>query len=180
MTNVSIEERTGEAFEFAEQLTVVGRKLRPGETAPDFRLESFDADAGAMQTIALADSAGTVRLLNVINSLDTPVCHTETRRWERLRADLPEGVTVYTISMDLPFAQARWHQSEGVTHRSLSSHRNEDFARDYGVLLKEWRLLQRAVFVIDSVGTITHAEYVADQMLEPNYDNAIAAVRAAI
>jgi thiol peroxidase len=175
-----IEERTGEAFEFAEQLTVVGRKLQVGEVAPDFLLDSFDADAGAMQTITLADSAGTVRLLNVINSLDTPVCHTETRRWEQLRVDLPAGATVYTISMDLPFAQARWHQAEGVTHRSLSAHKNEEFGRDYGVLLKEWRLLQRAVFVIDRQGTITHAEYVADQMLEPNYDTAVAAVRAAL
>src|SRR5215216_1237887 len=91
-----VEERIGEAFEFAEQLTVVGRKLQPGEAAPDFRLDSFDADAGAMQTVTLDDSAGTVRLLNVINSLDTPVCHTETRRWEQLRADLPDGATVYT------------------------------------------------------------------------------------
>lgn len=174
-----IVERTGEAFEFAEQLTVVGRKLQPGEPAPEFRLESFDADAGTMQAVTLADSAGTVRLLNVINSLDTPVCHTETRRWEQLRGDLPPGVTVYTISMDLPFAQARWHQSEGVAHRSLSAHKGEEFGRDYGVLLKEWRLLQRAVFVIDGDGTVTHAEYVADQMLEPSYDNAVAAVRAA-
>jgi thiol peroxidase len=175
-----IEERTGEAFEFAEQLTVIGRKLRPGDPAPDFRLDSFDATAGAMQSVTLADSAGTVRLLNVINSLDTPVCHTETRRWEQLRASLPDGVTVYTISMDLPFAQARWHQAEGVAHRSLSAHKSEEFGRDYGVLLKEWRLLQRAVFVIDRQGTITHAEYVADQMLEPDYDAAVAAVRAAL
>jgi len=175
-----IEERTGEAFEFAERLTVVGRKLQPGDPAPDFQLDSFDADAGAIQSVFLADSAGTVRLLNVINSLDTPVCHTETHRWEQQRAALPDGVTVYTISMDLPFAQARWHQAEGVAHRSLSAHKNEAFGRDYGVLLKEWRLLQRAVFVIDRQGTITHAEYVADQMLEPNYDAAISAVRAAL
>src|SRR5690349_6747481 len=97
------EERTGEAFELGEQLTVIGRKLAPGDTAPDFTLERFDAEAGAMQQVRLTDSAGTVRLLNVVNSLDTPVCHVETRQWEHLRGDLPTGVTVYTISMDLPF-----------------------------------------------------------------------------
>ena len=93
-----IEERTGEAFEFAEQLTVVGRKLEPGNPAPDSTLERFDAAAGAMRQVRLSDSSGRVRLLNVINSLDTPVCHVETRRWEELRADLPDEVTLYTIS----------------------------------------------------------------------------------
>src|ERR687886_2775545 len=109
-----VEERTGEAFEFAEQLTVVGRKLRPGDPAPDFTLERFDAGAGAMRQVRLSDTSGTVRLLNVINSLDTPVCHVETRRWDELRTDLPADVVVYTISMDLPFAQGRWQTAEGV------------------------------------------------------------------
>ena len=173
------EERTGEAFEFAERLTVIGRKLRPGDPAPDFTLERFDAAAGAMRQVRLADSAGRVRLLNVVNSLDTPVCHVETRRWEGLRGDLPAGTTVYTISMDLPFAQARWQTAEGVAHQSLSAHKSEDFGRAYGVLLKEWRLLQRAVFVIDREGRIVHAEYVPDQMAEPDYDAAVAAARQA-
>lgn len=174
-----IEERTGEAFEFAERLTVLGRKLRAGERAPDFQLEHFDPAESAMRQVRLADSAGSVRLLNVVNSLDTPVCHVETRRWEGLRGDLPAGTTIYTISMDLPFAQARWQGAEGVAHQALSAHKDEGFGRDYGVLLKEWRLLQRAVFVIDGGGTITHAEYVADQMTEPDYDAAVAAARQA-
>src|SRR3954470_24863599 len=126
-----MEERTGEAFELGEQLTVVGQQLRPGDAAPDFALDSFDGEA--MQTVRLADSAGTVRLLNVVNSLDTPVCHVETHRWEGLRSDLPPGVQVYTVSMDLPYAQARWHNSEGVTHQSLSAHKSEQFGQNYGV-----------------------------------------------
>src|SRR5690349_3408627 len=76
----------------AEQLTVVGRRLQPGDPAPDFTLARFDAGAGAMRQVRLSDSSGTVRLLNVINSLDTPVCHAETRRWDELRANLPEAV----------------------------------------------------------------------------------------
>ena len=171
-----MQERTGEAFEFAEQLTVVGDKLEPGAQAPDFTLDSFDAAAGAMRQVSLADSAGKVRLLNVVNSLDTPVCHVETHKWEDLRGKLPEDVEVYTVSMDLPFAQARWQGSEGVNHTMLSSHRSERFGQDYGVLLKEWRMLQRAVFVIDRDGRIAHAEYVADQMQEPDYDAAVKAI----
>lgn len=170
-------ERMGEAFEFDEQLTVVGRKLEVGEQAPGFTLDHFDGNA--MQTVSLNDSAGKVRLLNVVNSLDTPVCHVETRKWDRLRADLPEGTAVYTISMDLPFAQSRWQASEGVTHQALSAHKSDSFGTDYGVLLKEWRLLQRAVFVIDPEGHITHVEYVPDQMREPNYEAAVEAVRQA-
>jgi thiol peroxidase len=174
-----MEERTGEAFELGEQLSVVGRKLQPGEAAPEFALDWLNAADGSIGAVRLADSAGQVRLLNVVNSLNTPVCHVETRRWEQLRGDLPPGVTVYTVSMDLPWAQAAWRQAEGVTHAALSSHRSEAFGRDYGVLLKEWRLLQRAVFVIDRKDRIAYAEYVADQMAEPNYEAAVAAVRAA-
>jgi thiol peroxidase len=172
-----MEERTGEAFELGEQLTVMGSKLKPGDKAPDFSLEHFDPNESAMSTVTLGDSAGKVRLLNMVNSLDTPVCHVETRKWDRLRADLPQGVEVYTVSMDLPYAQARWHASEGVGHKSLSAHKNEQFGQDYGVLLKEWRLLQRAVFVIGPDGTIAYTEYVPDQMREPDYTKAVEAVR---
>ncbi len=104
-----MEERTGEAFELGEKLTVVGRKLESGLTAPPFTLDSFDSLAGAMRQVQLTDTTGKVRLLNIVNSLDTPVCHVETKRWENIRADLPsEDIVVYTVSMDLPYAQARW------------------------------------------------------------------------
>lgn len=172
-----MEERTGEAFEFDEKLTVIGRKLQPGDSAPPFTLDSFDPTKGAMQRVHLADTAGQIRLLNVINSLDTPVCHQETRRWETLRAELPADVVIYTISMDLPYAQGRWQTNEGVQHVMLSSHRSTQFGEDYGVLIKEWRLLQRAVFVIDRADRIVYAEYVPDQMAEPNYAEAVNALR---
>ncbi len=173
------EERIGEAFELGEQLTVIGSKLKPGDMAPDFELDYFDPIQEEMKTVRLSDSTGNVRILNVINSLDTPVCHVETHRFEDSRSQLPSDVRIYTISMDLPFAQARWHQAENVSHQSLSSHRSEQFGRDYGVLLKEWRLLQRAVFVVDKNDRIVHAEYVADQMTEPNYEVALEAARKA-
>jgi len=141
-----MQERTGEAYELDEKLTVLGPRLRPGEVAPDFALDSFDGNT--MSTVALADTSGHVRLLNVINSLDTSVCNIETRKWDRLRSDLPPNTIIYTISMDLPYAQARWQTAEAVSHAALSAHKNEQFATDYGVLIKEWRLLQRAAYGI--------------------------------
>jgi thiol peroxidase len=174
-----VTERVGEAFELDERLTVLGRQLQAGELAPDFALETFDPEMQAMRTVRLADTAGRVRLLNVVNSVDTPVCHIETRQWDGLRGDLPADVVLFTISMDLPFAQARWRGAERVGHDLLSAHKDEHFGRAYGVLLKEWRLLQRAVFVIDRDDCIVYADYVADQMMQPDYDAALAAARAA-
>ena len=169
-------ERTGEAFEEGFQLTVVGDKLKAGDIAPDFSLENFDPATNAMSTVTLADTAGKTRLLNIINSLDTPVCHIETRKWNAAEADLGD-VVVYTVSMDLPFGMARWQTAEGVAHKMLSAHNSEQFARDYGVLLKEWRLLQRAVIVIGPDDRVLYAEYVPDQMQEPDYAAAIAAAK---
>ncbi|HSJ09619.1 MAG TPA: thiol peroxidase [Longimicrobiales bacterium] len=171
-------ERTGEAFEETVRLTVVGEKLQVGMAAPAFELDTLEAGAAFPRTVTLDESRGHVRVLNVINSLDTPVCHVETRRWQDLLGDAP-GVKLYTVSMDLPFAQLRWCGAEDVGHTALSSHRSERFGIDYGVLLKEWRLLQRAVFVIDGNDQVAYAEYVADQMQEPDYDAALAAVRSA-
>jgi len=170
------DERTGAAYELGEQLTVVGRPLVVGAQAPEFALDTLDAATGAVRTVRLADAAGRVRILSVGNSLDTPVGDVETRRWDASRASLAPDVDLYTISMDLPFAQARWCGAAGVGHRALSAHKDEDFGRAYGVFIKEWRLLQRAVFVVDRAGQLAHVEYVSDQMAEPDY---VAALQAA-
>ncbi len=176
----SVEERVGEAFELGEQLTVVGSKLTLGAAAPAFALDWLNPDDSAIHSVRLADTDGQVRLLNLVNSLDTPVCHIETHRWDALRSQLPPDVVLYTISMDLPFAQERWARGEGVSHALLSAHRSTQFGEDYGALIKEWRLLQRAAFVLDRAGRVIHANYVADQMTEPDYGAATAAaLRAA-
>jgi thioredoxin-dependent peroxiredoxin len=169
--------RTGEAFEDTVRLTVAGEKLAAGQPAPAWELDTLRPGAPFPEPVSLADSAGSVRLLNVINSIDTPVCHVETCRWDRLSVELPAGVVLYTISMDLPFALLRWQTAEGMDHAFLSAHRGDRFGVDYGVLLEEWRLLQRAVFVIDAQDRIAYAEYVADQMMEPDYEAALAVVR---
>ena len=172
-----MEERTGEAFARDSHLTVIGSKLQPGEAAPDFLLDYLDLLEMTIQTARLADSAGMVRLLTIANSLKQPICQQVTRRWEEHGARLPAGVCLYTVSMDLPGEQARWQAAAGVMHQLLSAHRSEQFGLDYGVLLKEWHLLQRAAFVIDRNDHIVYVDYVADQLGEPDYAAAIEAVR---
>lgn len=179
MTTLIDHERRGEAFEGDVKLTVIGRRLEPGDAAPEFTLDTLNLGDAMPHEVTLADGAGRVRLLHVVNSLDTPVCDLGAHRFERAVAELPPNVDVYTVSMDLPFAQLRWRSAEGVSHGALSSHRSEAFGRAYGVLLQEWRLLERSVFVIDGDGRLTHVEYVPDQLAEPDYDAALAAARSA-
>jgi thioredoxin-dependent peroxiredoxin len=174
-----MEERRGEAFTDDEQLTVMGRQLHIGDLAPDFRLDYLDLADLAVRTISLADSRGMVRLLSVVNSLQRPVCQRVTRRWEAQSADLPAYACIYTVSMDSPQMQANFQDSTGVLHQALSAQRSEPFGQDYGVWLKEWRLFQRAVFVIDRHDRIIYAKYVADQLREPDYAEALQAVRQA-
>jgi thioredoxin-dependent peroxiredoxin len=164
-----MEECRSEAFAGTEQLTVMGKQLQIGDPAPDFRLDYLDLADQTVRTISLADSRGLVRLLNVVNSLERPVCQRVTCQWEGLCVDLPFGACIYTVSMDSPQMQARWQDTVGVLHQALSAQRSEQFGQDYGVLLKEWRQLQRAVFVIDRNDRIVYAEYVADQLREPDY-----------
>ncbi len=174
-----MEERFGEAFADDEQLTVIGKQLHAGDPAPDFRLEYLDLTDLAVRTVSLADSRGMVRLLSVVNSLERPLCQHVTRRWEALSASLPPDGSIYTVSTDSPQTQASFQDRAGVLHQALSAQRSEQFGQDYGVWLKEWRLLQRAVFVIDRNDRIVYAEYVADQLREPDYLTAMQAVEQA-
>jgi thiol peroxidase len=174
-----MEERKGEAFAGTEQLTVIGRQLHAGDPAPDFLLDYLDLADLVVRTISLADSTEMVRLLSVVNSLQRPVCQQVTQQWEALRAALSSDACVYTVSMDSPQMQTDWQDRVGVLHQLLSAQHVEQFGRDYGVWLKEWRLLQRAVFVIDRNDCIIYAEYVADQLREPDYAAALQAVRQA-
>jgi thioredoxin-dependent peroxiredoxin len=118
-------------------------------------------------------------LLSVVNSLQRPVCQRVTQQWETLCAALPPNTCIYTVSMDPPQMQADWQDRAGVLHQLLSAQHSEQFGQDYGVWLKEWRLLQRAVFVLDRHDRIVYAEYVADQVREPDYTAALQAVQQA-
>ena len=172
-------ERIGEAFAGTELLTIMGRQLHTVDPAPDFRLDYLDLADQAVHTVGLADSTGLVRLLNVVNSLERPLCQRVTQQWEALCVVLPPDACIYTVSMDSPQMQARWQDTAGVLHQLLCARQSEQFGQDYGVWLKEWRLLQRSVFVLDRNDHIFYAEYVADQLHEPNYAAAMLAVQQA-
>ena len=167
-------ERAGAVTMRGNPLTLVGDELKVGDTAPDFELVGQD-----MSPVKLSDYAGKVVIVSAVPSLDTPVCDTETRRWDKERAALGSDVEMLTVSMDLPFAQKRWCGATEVGHRTASSHRDEDFATSYGILVKELRLLGRTVFVIGKDGKVKYAEYVKEIASEPNYDAALAAAKAA-
>lgn len=172
-------ERTGEAYELDERLTVLGAKLQPGDVAPDFTLHRHDMATDTVSPVTLAESTGRLRVLSVVPSIDTAVCSLQTRKWEQLKRELPADTALSTISMDTPWALSRWQLAENVEHPALSAQRSDRFGIDYGLLLKEWRLLQRSIWVIDGDGRIRYVEYVADQGAEPDYDAAMAAIRAA-
>jgi thioredoxin-dependent peroxiredoxin len=166
-------EREGAVTMRGNPVTLVGDEIKVGDTAPDFELVGQD-----MSPVKLSDYAGKVVILSCVPSLDTPVCDTETRRWDKERASLGD-VEMLTVSMDLPMAQKRWCGAAEVGHRTASSHRDEVFATNYGVLMKGPRLLTRSVFVIGKDGKVKHAEYVNEVTTEPNYDAALAAAKAA-
>jgi len=166
-----VEERTGLVTLHGNPLTLIGDNLREGDTAPDF--EVLDND---LKPIPLSAFKGKVCLISAVPSLDTPVCDTETRKFNEAAAALDPDVVVLTISTDLPFAQKRWCGAAGITRvQTLSDHKNTAFGLSYGVLIKELRLLARAVFVVDRKGIVQYRELVSEIGNEPDYDAALAA-----
>ena len=157
-----------------DPITLVGNEVKVGDTAPHFNVLSND-----LEEVTLANYNEKVKLIATVPSLDTGVCSEETIRFNKEAGNL-DNVQVLTISMDLPFAQTRWCGANGVNNLdTLSDHRNADFAKNYGVLIEELRLLTRAIFVIDSNNIVTYVEYVDEVTNHPNYDKALEAVKSA-
>lgn len=168
-------ERTGELTFKGGPLTLLGPRLSTGTPAPEFKLTAND-----LSPVTLADSAGKVRLISVVPSLDTGVCDAQTRRFNESAAALGDNVVVLTVSADLPFAQARWCGAAGVDQvQTLSDHYDMNFANSYGVHIKELRLDTRAIFVVDGSGNLVHVEYVPEMTDHPDYDAALAAAKSA-
>ncbi len=150
--------------------TLVGPELKAGDQAPEF--ETIGKD---LQPVTLADTGDGMRVFSVVPSLDTPVCDAQSRRFSQEAAQLSD-VTIYTISMDLPFAQSRWCGAAGVENLTmLSDHRGAVFGSNYGTLIKELRLNCRAIFVVDQEGTLRHVEYVREVAEHPDYEAALEA-----
>lgn len=157
-------------------VTLAGASLSAGQVAPDFKLQD-----NGLGEVTLASSTGKTRVIATIPSLDTPVCHAETKRFNDEVKNLP-NVEVLVVSMDLPFGQKRWCGAEGVENvKTLSAHRCTKFGEDYGVLIQGGaldRCLCRAIFVIDGAGKIKHAEYVKEIAEHPNYEAALMAAKS--
>ncbi len=135
-------------------------------------------DAG-LNPVTLADFAGKAKLIASVPSLDTPVCELEAKRFHQEASRLPDGAAVLVISMDLPFAQGRFCSTHGIERiRVLSDHRDASFGSAYGVLIKELRLLTRAVFVVDPEDRVRYVEIVPEVTEHPDYGAALEAVRA--
>lgn len=157
-----------------DPVTLLGNEMSAGDKAPDFTVLSND-----LGEVSLYDYKGKVKLITTVPSVDTGVCSEETKRFNE-EADKLDNTHVLTVSMDLPFAQARWCAANGVKNLdTLSDHRDADLGEKYGVLIKELRLLTRAVFVVDSNDNVTYVEYVSEVTDFPDYDKALEAARKA-
>jgi len=154
-------------------ITLMGTELQVGDKAPDF--VAIDND---LNPVSFDSFRGKVCIVSSVPSLDTPVCDMETRRFNDEAGRLDDNVEILTISMDLPFAQKRWCGAAGVDKvQTLSDHRDAAFGQGYGVLIKGFRLLARAVFVVDKEGTIRYRELVKEIASEPDYDSVLTAVK---
>jgi len=156
-------------------MTLVGDELKVGDKAPDFVLKAND-----MSDKSLADFAGKVKIISIVPSLDTPVCDTQTRKFNEDAGSL-DGVVVLTVSVDLPMAQKRWCGAAGVENVvCLSDYKDHSFGKAYGVRIKEVGLLARQVMVVDKNDTIQYIELVPEVAQEPNYGAALAAVKGLV
>jgi thiol peroxidase len=156
-------------------MTLVGPEIKVGQKAPNFNVVGK-----GMQPATLDQFKGKVKVITTIPSIDTPVCDAETRRFNEEASKLPGGIEILSVSMDLPFAQARWCGAAGVDKvTTLSDWRSANFGTSYGALIKELHLLARAVFVVDKNDNVTYVEYVKEVANQPNYEAALDAAKKA-
>ena len=168
MTTVT---RLGETVQLSGELPGIGT------TAPDFRLTRTD-----LSDVTLADYSGKRKVLSIVPSLDTPTCAMSARQFNVRAAALEQSV-VLNISADLPFAAARFCETEGIDGvEALSMMRDRSFARDYGILQLDGPmagLTARAVLVLDRDNRVIHAELVPEIRQEPDYEAALSALQGA-
>jgi len=168
-----MEERTEQVTMKGNPLTLVGSKIQVGDKAPDTVLLNND-----LEPVKISDYRAQICVISSVPSLDTPVCDMETRRFNQEAESLGQDVKILTVSMDLPFAQKRWCGAAGVDRVvTLSDHRDAAFGMAYGVLIKELRLLARAVFIIDREGVIRYIQLVKELTQEPDYDAVLSALK---
>ncbi len=168
-----MEKRTGVITFAGGPLTLVGPEVKVGQQAPDFTLLDNE-----LNVKTLADFDGKVKVISIVPSLDTGVCDAQTRWFNQDVTKLSDDVVVLTVSMDLPFAQARWCGAAGVNNViTLSDHKDASFGQNYGFLIEELRLLSRGVVVINKDNKVTYVEYVPEVTNPVNFDAVLAAVK---
>jgi len=168
-----MQERQGLTAIHGNPLTLVGSPVKVGDKAPEFTVLDND-----LAPKTLADYSEKVLVLSAVPSIDTPVCDMETRRFNSEAGKLGKDVKILTISMDLPFAQKRWCAAAEIEQvQTLSDHRDASFGLAYGLLIKELRLLARAVIVLDAARTIKYMELLPEVTNEPDYDKALSAIK---
>ena len=166
-------ERTGLITFLGGGLTLVGNPVGVGDAAPEFSVLTNE-----LAPAKLADFTEKGLILIAVPSLDTAVCDLEARKFNKEMESLTGQAKALVISMDLPFAQKRWAEAAGVKNIvTLSDHRDASFGQAYGVLVKELRLLARAIFVFGKDGLVKHAEVVPEMTHHPDYDKALAAAK---
>lgn len=167
-------ERTGVITFKGKGMTLIGPELKVGEKAPDFNVVD-----NAMGPVNLESSKGKTRIFSVVPSVDTPVCALQTKRFNEEAAKLGDNVVVYTVSLDLPFAQKRFCGAEGTDKiKPVSDYKERSFGTNYGVLIKELMLLARSVVVVDPNDKIKYVQIVKEVTEYPDYDKAIAAAKS--
>lgn len=155
------------------QLTLLGNQIKVGDVAPE-----IIASDNSLKDVKLSDFKGKVVVLSVFPSIDTPVCATQTRTFNKKATELSKEVVILSLSKDLPFALGRFCAAEGISNiHTLSDFKFSNFGLDYGFLIKENQLLARGVVVIDKKGVVKYKEITKDIIEEPNYDKALAAMK---
>ena len=153
-------------------LTLIGPELKIGDKAPDFVLLD-----GELKEFRLKDFDGKTKVISVTPSLDTPVCDMQARRFNQEASHLREDIVVVNVSMDLPFAISRFCTAAGIERvKAFSDHRDASFGNAYGVLIKELRLLARAVFVVDKKDFVQYREIVPEITNLPDFDAALVVI----
>lgn len=167
-------ERKGAVTFKGNPLTLIGPELKAGDKAPEFKALAKD-----LSEVSLASTKGKTRLISVVPSLDTPVCEMQTKRFNEEASKFPSQIAVLAVSVDLPFAQNRFcSAAKAEKIQCLSDHREVSFGKAYGVLIKELRLLARAVFIVGPDDKIQYAEYVKEVTQHPDYEKALQALKA--
>ena len=167
------EEKQSIVTMMGKAMTLLGPDIKKGDDAPDFTLLD-----NSLAPVNLADSAGKIRLISVVPSLDTEVCALQTENFNKAAQNLSDDIVLYTVSMDLPFAQKRWVSDNKVTNiTTLSDFNSADFGLKYGILLKELRLLTRAVVIVDKNDKIADFQIVPEITEEPDYAHTLDVIR---